>query len=91
MSLGWYSDWCAYQASSCQTPGYLPGRSLASRTTFLAVFRFDEDLSLWCVPFDLESAGFVKGEWQGSFRYFPRDEVITAQSGQPNNHAFIEC
>jgi 5-methylcytosine-specific restriction enzyme subunit McrC len=39
--------------------------------TPLPVFRFDEDLSLWCVPFDLESGELVKGEWQDSFRCFP--------------------
>lgn len=42
--------------------------------TPLPVFRFDEDLSLWCVPFDLESGELVKGEWQDSFRCFPGDD-----------------
>lgn len=43
----------------------------------LPVFRFDEDLSLWCVPFDLESGRLVKGEWQGSFHCFPCEEAVT--------------
>ncbi|EPW7976578.1 McrC family protein [Cronobacter turicensis] len=34
----------------------------------LPVFQFDKDLSLWCVPFDLESGELVEGEWQC---YFP--------------------
>lgn len=46
--------------------------------TPLPVFRFDEDLSLWCVPFDLESGSLVKGDWQGSFRCFLGDEPIAA-------------
>ncbi|WP_379931982.1 McrC family protein [Enterobacter sichuanensis] len=44
----------------------------------LPVFRFDEDLSLWCVPFDLESGGLVKGEWRDSFGCFPGDDPATA-------------
>lgn len=48
--------------------------------TPLPVFRFDEDLSLWCVPFDLETGRLVKGEWQTSFRCFPREEAVTAHS-----------
>lgn len=43
----------------------------------LPVFRFDEDLSLWCVPFDLESGRLVKGEWQGSFPCFPCEKAVT--------------
>ncbi|EPP1031773.1 McrC family protein [Cronobacter turicensis] len=34
----------------------------------LPVFQFDKHLSLWCVPFDLESGELVEGEWQC---YFP--------------------
>ncbi|NHV10059.1 McrC family protein [Cronobacter turicensis] len=34
----------------------------------LPAFQFDKDLSLWCVPFDLESGELVDGEWQS---YFP--------------------
>ncbi|HIC8868696.1 TPA: McrC family protein [Klebsiella variicola] len=48
--------------------------------TPLPVFRFDEDLSLWCVPFDLETGRLVKGEWQTSFHCFPREEAVTAHS-----------
>ncbi|MRT12765.1 restriction endonuclease [Enterobacteriaceae bacterium RIT711] len=59
--------------------------------TPLPVFRFNEDLSLWCVPFDLEFGGLVKGEWQDSFRCFPDDEPIAAYDEQQNSHAFLEC
>lgn len=48
--------------------------------TSLPVFRFDEDLSLWCVPFDLETGKLVKGEWQTSFHCFPCEEAVTAHS-----------
>ena len=48
--------------------------------TPLPVFRFDEDLSLWCVPFDLETGKLVKGEWQNSFHCFPCEEAVTAHS-----------
>ncbi|HED2158122.1 5-methylcytosine restriction system component [Klebsiella variicola] len=48
--------------------------------TPLPVFRFDEDLSLWCVPFDLETGRLVKGEWQTSFHCFPCEEAVTAHS-----------
>lgn len=48
--------------------------------TPLPVFRFDEDLSLWCVPFDLETGKLVKGEWQTSFHCFPCEEAVTAHS-----------
>lgn len=48
--------------------------------TSLPVFRFDEDLSLWCVPFDLDTGRLVKGEWQGSFHCFPCEEAVTAHS-----------
>ncbi|EMK1792742.1 McrC family protein [Klebsiella variicola] len=48
--------------------------------TPLPVFRFDEDLSVWCVPFDLETGRLVKGEWQTSFHCFPCEEVVTAHS-----------
>ncbi|MGL4684468.1 MAG: McrC family protein [Hafnia alvei] len=61
--------------------------------TPLPVFRFDEHLSLWCVPFDLESGGLVKGEWQISFHCFPGNEAIAAHNDQPDNqlhHAFLE-
>jgi len=58
--------------------------------TPLPVFRFDEDLSLWCVPFDLESGGLVKGEWQDSFRCFPEDEPEVVYDEQQNSHAFHE-
>ena len=56
----------------------------------LPVFRFDEDLSLWCVPFDLESGGLVKGEWQDSFSCFPEDEPEVIYDEQQNSHAFHE-
>ncbi|ENI4430575.1 McrC family protein [Klebsiella variicola] len=59
--------------------------------TPLPAFRFDENLSLWCVPFDLESGELVQGEWQGSIHCFPRNEAITAHDDQPSNHEFIEC
>ena len=59
--------------------------------TPLPVFRFDEDLSLWCVPFDLESGDLVKGEWQDSFRCFLGDDPTTAYDEQKNSHAFLEC
>ncbi|ELY5937744.1 McrC family protein [Cronobacter malonaticus] len=36
----------------------------------LPVFQFDKDLSLWCVPFDLESGELVDGEWQSFFPCF---------------------
>ena len=58
--------------------------------TPLPVFRFDEDLSLWCVPFDLESGGLVKGEWQDFFRCFPEDEPEVVYDEQQNSHAFHE-
>ncbi|ENO7551884.1 McrC family protein [Klebsiella quasipneumoniae] len=48
--------------------------------TPLPVFRFDEDLSLWCVPFDLETGKLVKGEWQTSFHCFPCEKAVTAHS-----------
>ncbi|HBR2112800.1 TPA: McrC family protein [Klebsiella variicola] len=48
--------------------------------TSLPVFRFDEHLSLWCVPFDLETGKLVKGEWQTSFHCFPCEEAVTAHS-----------
>lgn len=48
--------------------------------TSLPVFRFDENLSLWCVPFDLETGKLVKGEWQTSFHCFPCEEAVTAHS-----------
>ncbi|MEY8085957.1 McrC family protein [Klebsiella quasipneumoniae] len=48
--------------------------------TSLPVFRFDEDLSLWCVPFDLETGKLVKGEWQTSFHCFSCEEAVTAHS-----------
>lgn len=38
--------------------------------TPLPVFRFDEHLSLWCVPFELESGVLVEGEWQYTFSCF---------------------
>lgn len=53
--------------------------------TPLPVFRFDEDLSLWCVPFDLESAELVKGEWQGSLHCISGDEILMAHNEQPNS------
>lgn len=58
--------------------------------TPLPVFRFDADLSLWCVPFDLESGGLVKGEWQDSFCCFPDDEREVAYDGQQSNHVFLK-
>lgn len=58
--------------------------------TPLPVFRFDEDLSLWCIPFDLESGGLVKGEWQDSFRCFSGDEPEVVYDEQQNSYAFIE-
>lgn len=58
--------------------------------TPLPVFRFDEDLSLWCVPFDLESGGLVKGEWQDSFRCFPDDKPKVVYDEPQNSHAFHE-
>ncbi|EPS2706495.1 McrC family protein [Cronobacter turicensis] len=36
----------------------------------LPAFQFDKDLSLWCVPFDLESGELVDGEWQSFFPCF---------------------
>ena len=48
--------------------------------TPLPVFRFDEDLSVWCVPFDLETGRLVKGAWQTSFHCFPCEEAVTAHS-----------
>ncbi|KAB0875605.1 McrC family protein [Cronobacter muytjensii] len=36
----------------------------------LPAFQFDKDLSLWCVPFDLESGKLVDGEWQSFFPCF---------------------
>lgn len=56
----------------------------------LPAFRFDENLSLWCVPFDLESGELVNGEWQSSIHCFPRNGVITAHDDQPSNHEFLE-
>ncbi|EMH4163347.1 McrC family protein [Pluralibacter gergoviae] len=44
----------------------------------LPVFQFDQYLSLWCVPFDLESGELVKGEWQGSLHCFSNDETLIA-------------
>ncbi|WP_338670746.1 McrC family protein [Pantoea dispersa] len=46
----------------------------------LPVFRFDEYLSLWCVPFNLESGALVKGDWQGSFHCFSGDESLAANN-----------
>lgn len=57
--------------------------------TPLPVFRFNEDLFLWCVPFDLESGGLVKGEWQDSFRCFPDDDLEGAYGEKQDNHAFL--
>lgn len=57
--------------------------------TPLPVFRFDKDLSLWCVPFDLESAELVKGEWQDSFRCFPCDDPSTVYDEQQNSHELL--
>lgn len=56
----------------------------------LPVFRFDEDLSLWCVPFDLELGGLVKGEWQDSFPCFPEDKSEVIYDEQQNRHVFHE-
>ena len=56
----------------------------------LPVFRFDEDLSLWCVPFDLESGGLVKGEWQDSFSCFPEDKPEFIYDEQQSSRAFHE-
>ncbi|EKY3119204.1 McrC family protein [Cronobacter turicensis] len=36
----------------------------------LPAFQFDKDLSLWCVPFDLESGELVDGEWRSFFPCF---------------------
>lgn len=36
----------------------------------LPIFRFDEDLFLWCVPFDIEQGGLMGGNWQGYFSCF---------------------
>lgn len=36
----------------------------------LPVFCFDERLSLWCVPLDLENGELVTGEWQNAFGCF---------------------
>lgn len=58
--------------------------------TPLPVFRFDDDLSLWCVPFDLESGGLVKGEWQYAFSCFPEDKSEVVYDEQQNSHAFHE-
>lgn len=33
----------------------------------LPAFEFDKDLTLWCVPFDVESGKLVSGEWQNTF------------------------
>lgn len=33
----------------------------------LPLFRFDENLCLWCVPFDVARGVLVRGDWQGSF------------------------
>lgn len=57
--------------------------------TPLPVFRFDEDLSLWCVPFDLESGELVKGEWQDSFRCFPSDDPSPVYDEQQNSHELL--
>lgn len=57
--------------------------------TPLPVFRFDEDLSLWCVPFDLESGELVKGEWQDSFRCFPGDDPSPVYDEQQNSHELL--
>lgn len=57
----------------------------------LPAFRFDENLSLWCVPFDLESGELIKGEWQNSIHCFPRSVAITTHDDQPSNHEFLEC
>lgn len=53
--------------------------------TPLPVFHFDEHLSLWCVPFELESGALVEGEWQSSFPCFPRNETMTIHNYQPDN------
>ncbi|MGK3223501.1 McrC family protein [Enterobacter soli] len=58
--------------------------------TPLPVFRFDKELSLWCVPFDLESGGLVNGEWQDSFRCFSEDDPEDVYDEQQNSHAFHE-
>lgn len=39
------------------------------------VFRFDQHLALWCVPFDLEQGKLVAGEWQSDFTCFPKKEI----------------
>lgn len=57
--------------------------------TPLPVFRFDDDLSLWCVPFDLGSGELVKGEWQDSFRCFPGDDPSTIYDEQQYNHELL--
>ncbi|CAK9883835.1 MAG: hypothetical protein XXXJIFNMEKO3_00209 [Candidatus Erwinia impunctatus] len=44
--------------------------------TSLPVFRFDANLSLWCVPFDLVSGELVKGEWMDSFSCFSSEIAI---------------
>ncbi len=58
--------------------------------TPLPVFRFDEELSLWCVPFDLESGGLVKGEWQDSFHCFPDNELEVTYDDQQNDYALLK-
>lgn len=36
----------------------------------LPVFSFDENLRLWCVPFDLDNGCLVEGAWETSVKYF---------------------
>lgn len=44
--------------------------------TPLPVFRFDEHLSLWCVPFELASGGLTEGHWQRAFPCFSYNETV---------------
>ena len=57
--------------------------------TPLPAFQFDEHLALWCVPFDLETGGLVKGVWQDSFCCFPDNDPTIAYDEQKNSHAFL--
>ncbi|SMF44139.1 McrC family protein [Desulfovibrio gilichinskyi] len=44
--------------------------SYASFSSPLPKFEFDENLTLWAVPFDLEKRELVKGEWESAFPCF---------------------
>ena len=48
----------------------------------LPVFHFDDSLSLWCIPFDLEKGELIAGDWQEYFDCFrPTSGVHIRKAG----------